>query len=57
VEDNPLQIYTDGSKTKKGVGSGIACGKEVRLGKGARVAWVGRATRAVVQLVLDGPDI
>jgi len=24
AEDNPLQIYTDGSKTKKGVGSGIA---------------------------------
>ena len=23
-EDSPLQIYTDGSKTEKGVGSGIA---------------------------------
>jgi len=35
----------------------MACGKEVRLGKGARVAWVGRATRAVVRLVLGSPDI
>ena len=35
----------------------MACGKGVRLGKGARVAWVGRATIALVQLVLDGPDI
>ena len=32
----------------------MACGKGVGLGKGARV---GRAARAVDQLVLNGPDI